>query len=177
VRFAEPQKENTACVLYCVYQKLSSPNLSKKGRYNKKTKKCWGSKLALPCFCPPDPLWQKSPWRRHSLVSCVYATYVGWKRPSQHLNPTSVKIYTGYAQLASKSIKEKNYHGRIAHDRNRWMETSCTLVQVKNHNFFASRFWDKMVVCVAEDWMLSSSHTNQESGTHSSMVPWKSWYR
>ena len=33
----------------------------------------------------------------------------------------------------------------------REMDTTCTLVQVKNRNFFASRSWDKMVVCVAED--------------------------
>jgi len=33
----------------------------------------------------------------------------------------------------------------------REMDTTCALVQVKNCNFFASRFWNKVVVCVAED--------------------------
>ena len=79
---------------------------------------------------------------------------VGWKIPSQHLNPISVKIYTFGRPISTISkpcptqhpkaskVEIRTYHGRIAHDRDR-----CTTQRLRTNiiDDDGSRRWDESV--------------------------------
>lgn len=72
------------------------------------------------------------------LTSCSFPAGVGWKSPFQHLNPTSVEIYTfGHRirAISRPSLSKRSrapsgdtrtYRSGIAHDRHR-----CTAQRVR----------------------------------------------